>query len=82
MADVGGIASPAPAQTYGQAHVTLTWMLGQAGQRRAGSSAARWNHALERFMPFSAAPGQALETGQIGALGPPWERRRHALMPK
>ena len=26
--------------------------------------------------------GQALETGQIGALGPPWERRRHALMPK
>ena len=24
--------------------------------------------------------GQALETGQIGALGPPWERR-HAVMP-
>lgn len=45
------IAGPIPAQTCGQATVTLTWMPGRQARRPASGPAASWNHAGERSRP-------------------------------
>jgi hypothetical protein len=53
---------------------------GQAGQGRAGSSAASWNHAVERFMPFQSRRPGSCRPGRLARWHLRWERCRHALM--